>query len=117
MKPKIIYVSGPYSALTREARWKNVLEAVKVGVEIRGKGHYPVIPHLYDDFDELAKLMGYNFDWQSYMDMDLAILERCDAFYFIGESRGANIELERAKELRMKVFHSLDEVPKAKEYI
>lgn len=111
MKPKIIYVSGPYSALTREARWNNVLKAVKVGIEIRAKGHYPLIPHLYDDFDEVAKMMGHNFDWQSYMDMDLAILERCDCLYFIGESKGACIELERAKELGLQIFYSLEEVP------
>ena len=111
MKPKIIYVSGPYSALTREARWNNVLEAVKVGVEIRAKGHYPLIPHLYDDFDEVAKLMGYNLDWQSYIDMDLAFLEKCDALYFIGSSKGADIEREHAKELGLQIFYSLDDVP------
>jgi hypothetical protein len=111
MKPKIIYVSGPYSALTREARWKNVLEAVKVGIEIRAKGHYPIIPHLYDDFDEVAKLMGYNFDWQSYMDMDLAILERCDALYFIGESKGANLEKEKALDWGLPACYSVEEVP------
>ena len=111
MKSLIVYISGPYSATTREARWNNVLEAVKVGIEIRAKGHYPIIPHLYDEFDEVAKMMGHNFDWQSYMDMDLAILERCDCLYFIGESKGACIELERAKELGLQIFYSLEEVP------
>ena len=115
MKPMIVYVSGPYSAPTREARLDNVLAAIKVGIEIRNKGHFPVIPHLYDDFDEVAKLMGHNFDWQSYMDMDLAILERCDCLYFIGESKGACIELERAKELGLQIFYSLGEVPRAKD--
>ncbi len=115
MKPMIVYVSGPYSAPTREARLDNVLEAVEVGIEIRKKGHFPVIPHLYDLFDEIAKKMGHNFDWQSYIDMDLAILERCDALYFIGESKGACIELERAKELGLKIFYSLEEVPKVKD--
>lgn len=111
MKPLMIFVSGPYSALTIEERWGNVLEAVKAGIAIRAKGHYPIIPHLYDEFDEVAKMAGYNFDWQSYMDMDLAILERCDALHFIGPSKGANIELERAKELGLKIYRSLGKVP------
>lgn len=111
MKPLLIYISGPYSAQTREARWNNVLAAIKVGIEIRNKGHFPVIPHLYDDFDEVAKLMGYNFDWQSYIDMDLAFLEKCDALYFIGSLKGADIEREHAKELGLQIFYSLDDVP------
>ena len=111
MKPMIVYVSGPYSAPTREARLDNVLEAVEVGIEIRKKGHFPVIPHLYDLFDGIAKEMGYNFDWQSYIDMDLAFLEKCDALYFIGSSKGADIEQEHAKELGLQIFYSLDDVP------
>lgn len=107
----IVYCAGPYSADTREARWANVLNAVEVGIAIRQKGHYPIIPHLYNEFDEVAKMQGIDFTWQDYMDMDLAILERCDALYFIGSSKGADIERERALDLGLEVYHSLAEVP------
>ena len=113
-KPMVIYVSGPYSAPTWEGRHDNLIKAVCVGIEIRLKGHYPVIPHLYDDFDQIAKTMGHNFDWQSYMDMDIELLSRCEAMYFIGPSPGANIEFRHAQELDMPIYLSLDEVPELK---
>ena len=111
MKRETIYVSGPYSAPTMKGRWDNVMVAVTAGILIREKGHFPLIPHLYDDFDTIAKMTGYHFDWQDYMEMDLAFLEKCDSLYFIGSSRGADIELARAKELGLKIYYSLDEVP------
>ena len=111
MKPLTIYVSGPYSAPKMKERWNNVMAAVTAGILIRKKGHFPLIPHLYDDFDTIAKMTGYKFEWQDYMEMDLAFLEKCDALYFIGSSKGADIELARAKELGLKIYYSLDEVP------
>lgn len=113
-KGKIVYISGPYTAKNVVGVWKNVLTACKVGVAIRKKGHFPLIPHLYNDFDEIAEAMDEHFSWQDYMDMDLAFLERCDALYFIGPSKGANIELQRAKELGLPIYYSLDEVEAVK---
>lgn len=107
----IIYISGPYSAPTQAQVWNNVFAATDAGVEIREKGHYPLVPHLYDEFDAMAKLKGTNFTWQDYIDMDLAFLERCDALLYLGSSKGADIELARAKELGLPIFYSVDEVP------
>jgi hypothetical protein len=42
-------------------------------------------------------------------------LECCHALYFIGSSRGADIELQRAKDLGLQIFYSLDEVPEVGE--
>lgn len=50
--------------------------------------------------------------WGDFMAWDAPWLEVCDALLFIGESKGANIELEEAKKLGKTVFYSISEVPK-----
>lgn len=42
------------------------------------------------------------------------LLEKCDAILRIpGESRGADLEIEKAKETGKTIFYSLDEIPTA----
>jgi len=38
-------------------------------------------------------------------------LQQCEALFYIGPSKGADIELARAKELGLQIFHELKEVP------
>lgn len=101
-----IYVSGPYTGGNRGA---NVSRAIRAGLRLREMGHVPIIPHLF----HLAHLIDpqpYDF-WMSW---DLELLRRCDAILrFSGESPGADKEVEAAERAGLKVYYSIDEVPKA----
>ena len=48
--------------------------------------------------------------WDDYMEWDDIILQRCDALLYLASSEGANIELERAKELNKIIFYNIDDI-------
>ena len=110
MKPLIIYVSGPYSEDTEEQILFNVNQAIFYGIEIMRKGHNVIVPHLSHYMEKQAQEFAGGFSWDRWMAQDLALLEKCDAFFFVGPSKGACVELERAKELGLPIYYSLDEV-------
>lgn len=104
-----IFVSGPISAPTETEMIANSEIAQHVAYELIKKGHVPLVPHLsvyasYRDKVSYEWWMEYCFEW----------LGQCEALFYIGPSKGADIELARAKELGLQVFYSLDEVPVVK---
>ena len=113
MNPLLIYCSGPYSADTEEGKLLNTQKAIDVGLALMQKGHYVLIPHLSHYTDMRAQGMGIDITWRQWMDIDLALLEKCDALFYIGSSTGADIEHERAWELNLPIYYSMDEVPEA----
>ena len=112
MKPLLIYVAGPYTGSDRREIDRNVNRAIDAGIEIFNKGHFPYVPHLTNLVDKRAKEVGKELSWGDFMAWDAPWLEVCDALLFVGESRGANIELEEAKRLGKVIFYSSSEVPK-----
>lgn len=107
-----IYVSGPYSATnsgSNEEKQKqiesNIKEADKIAIELVKKGHFPFVPHT---------MMR---DWENLTNRSLTLdickkwVERCDAFYFIGPSEGAEIERKVAVEYHLPVYRSLNDIP------
>lgn len=108
----IIYISGPYTADTVEGKLQNTQNTIDVGIELIRKGHTVIIPHLSHYTDMRAQELGIDISWETWMKQDLELLERCDALYFIGESRGANLEREKALDWGLPVYYSLEEVPK-----
>jgi hypothetical protein len=112
MEPLLIYVAGPYTGSDRREIDRNVSRAIDVGIEIFNKGHFPYVPHLTDLVDKRAKELGKELSWGDFMAWDAPWLRVCDALLFVGESRGANIELEEAKRLGKTIFYSSSEVPR-----
>ena len=117
-KPLMILISGPYMSGTNGDELliaKNLKAMEDYALPIFSKGHlavvgewlaWPVIrqaggnSHLSDQFSEYQYPVAHR------------LLEKCDAVLRIpGESRGADIEIARAKELGKKIFNSLEEVP------
>jgi hypothetical protein len=49
--------------------------------------------------------------WEDYMLWDAPWLDDSDVLFLLAESRGALLELERAKQEGKVIFHSLDEIP------
>ncbi len=106
-----IYVAGPYSAPSMSEVEKNVRRAIVCGVEILKKGHYPYIPHLTHFVELLSQEKGLGLRWEDYIDWDLTWLELCDAFLYLGSSKGADIELNYARNLGKRIFLDLNEIP------
>lgn len=111
MKPLLIYIAGPYTADEREDIDSNVNRAIDVGIEIFNKGHFPYVPHLTDMVDKRAKEVGLELSWADFMAWDAPWLKVCDALMFVGESKGANIELEEAKKLGKTIFFCSEDIP------
>lgn len=106
-----IYVAGPYSAPTTEEIEANVRRAIDAGIEIWKKGHFPYIPHLLHWVDLRAHELKTPMDWVDYMLWDAPWVDDCHALFLLGQSKGALIEYQRAKEEGKVIYHSLDEIP------
>ncbi|NQS90727.1 DUF4406 domain-containing protein [Patescibacteria group bacterium] len=50
-------------------------------------------------------------EWEDYMRWHRPWLETCDAFLYLNSSKGADLELQIAKDLDKLIFYSIDEVP------
>lgn len=111
LKPLKIYVASPLKAETEEERLKNVNTAIDAGISIFLKGHYPYIPHLIHFIEERAKENGVNISKGNWMIWDIEWLKMCDALLYLNSLPGADIELETAKNLGIKIFYSIDEIP------
>jgi hypothetical protein len=105
----LIMVAGPYSAGTSEERAANLQAMNEAAVEVRRRGHFPVIgvnaalPVL-----EAAGL-PYTHPWM--MDIALALATRCDAILQIGRSPGADREAEVMRSLGRPVYANLTDLP------
>ena len=114
-RPLHIYVSGPYTPTpteteagrAAEAIERNVAVANRVALDLAARGHYPFVPHTmmqgWEDVHHLSR--------DRILDLCLEWVARCDAFYLIAESAGVLAELEVARQLDLKIFDALDQVP------
>jgi len=108
-----IYIAGPYSAESEDAIRANVRAAIDAAITLVRKGHAPYIPHLTHFVDERSREVGANLTWEDYLEWDLAWLRVCDAFLYLGSSRGADLELAAAEKSGMRIYRSLDDIEPA----
>lgn len=106
----LIYISGPYTASTKEGCEKNTYDAIDAAIEVNKKGHLAFVPHLSHWHDLRAKDRGVEIPWQHWIEVDLRLLIACDALLYLKPSKGADIELAKAKEIGMQIFYSVAEV-------
>jgi len=98
---KKVYVAGPY---TKGDVAKNVRNAVLAADELAVMGYVPFIPHLTHFWHLLCPR-----DWEFWLKQDLHWLEVCDCVLRLpGESVGAALEVYRAIELGIPVYHSIE---------
>jgi len=107
MKPLKIYIAGPLNA-DAVNYIKNVSRMLKIAIAIRKKGHYPYVPAL----DILLGFVAGDWEYQDYFELNKAFLSCCDALFFIAPSPGASKELKLARELGLKIFYDIKEIPK-----
>jgi hypothetical protein len=112
---RLIYVSGPYRALTPEGVQANINRARIAAQSLWAKGWAVICPHMNS-----AHFEGES---QMYLDGDLAIIDRLDpekdALYMLNGwsgSEGARDEHRRALEREITVYYQgLDEPPDLRE--
>jgi len=105
-----IYIAAPYSAEREEERRKNAEVVIDTALTLFQKGHFPYIPHLTHWVDKRAKETKVAMEYEDYMKWHRPWLETCDAFLYLNSSKGADLELQRAKKLGKTIFYSIDDV-------
>jgi len=98
-----VYVAGPY---TKGDPCINTNQAIHIGQELLNMGYSPFLPHLSHFWHTMIPN-----PWETWMALDLDWLPTCDVlFRFGGESRGADIEEAKAKELGIPIVRSYEEL-------
>ena len=118
IKPLMILISGPYMSGTNgdeDAIAKNLKAMEDYALPIFQKGHlavvgewlaWPVIRQAGGQSHTSEKFSEYQYP------VAHRLLEKCDAILRIpGESRGADLEMGKAKEMGKIIFNSIDEIP------
>lgn len=98
-----IYIASPYSI---GDVGKNVRTQIEAANKLMDMGHNPFVP-LLAHFQHVVLPRTYE-DWLRH---DLVWLPCCDCVLRLpGESNGADIEVQKAKELGIKVYYSIEEI-------
>jgi hypothetical protein len=85
---------------------RNLSTLCQKASELRKRGYYPYVPGL----DFLLGVINGNWTEEDYRDLGIAFLEVCDAILVTSDSWGVQKEIERAKELGIPVYYSLEEI-------
>ena len=117
-KSLLILISGPYLSGTDgdEAKIQKNLEAMEAyALPLFKKGHlgmvgewaaWPVIKSAGGDTHSSPEFTEYQYP------VAHRLLEKCDAILRIpGESRGADLEMEKARQMGKIIFTDVDQVP------
>jgi hypothetical protein len=100
----LVYVAGPYS---KGDQLLNIRQAILAANEVLEKGYYVFIPHLTHFWHMITPK-----EYDKWLEIDTAILERCDIIYRIpGESVGADLEVALAKNLGKLIVYNLGDLP------
>jgi hypothetical protein len=110
---KLIYVAGPFRSRNVNGKsnaWgvqTNVMNAMKLALEVWKLGHAALCPHantmFFQDADGCAD--------EVWLDGDIEMLRRCDAMIVTSDwqrSSGARKEVSVADSLHIPVFETLD---------
>jgi hypothetical protein len=121
-KSLLILISGPYLSGTDgdEAKIRKNLEVMEAyALPLFKKGHlgmvgewaaWPVIKSAGGDTHSSPEFTEYQYP------VAHRLLEKCDAILRIpGESRGADLEMEKARQMGKTIFTDLNQVPDASE--
>lgn len=101
MLPRLVYLSGP---ITKGDQFRNVQVAIDAFNDLMDAGVPAFCPH-WTCFAQMTRPRTHE-EWMKY-DLDV-ILPRCSAVLRLpGSSVGADMEVQRAKELGIPVFESM----------
>ena len=117
-KPLLILISGPYMSGTNgeeDAIARNLKAMEDFALPVFEKGHLAVVGE-WLAWPVIRQAGGTTHSSQQFADFQYPVahrlLEKCDAVLRIpGESRGADLEMAKARELGKLIFTSLDQIP------
>ena len=99
-----VYISGPYTATTKEQRDANVQRAKAAAQEFARKGYAVFCPHLQSHGWEDETDLGYDY----FLTADLYWLYKCDRIVMLPgwkDSKGAKIEHMAARALGLVTYY------------
>lgn len=100
----LIYIASPYSLGDQSLNIRRQIETADI---LLLKGHTPFVPCL----SHLWHLISPK-PYDEWMRIDLAFMGYCDAVLRLsGESKGADMEVAYARELCMRIYYNLEEIP------
>jgi len=100
---KLVYIASPY---TIGDVAENVANQEETAHKILDIGHCPIVP-LLSHYLHIRRQRKYE-DW---IKMDMAIIPRVDVVLRLpGESKGADREVELAKELGIRIIYDLKDL-------
>src|SRR3990167_183968 len=100
---KSVYIASPYTQGSVSNNVRNSIEAAETLLDC---GFLPFVPLLSHFWDLIVK-----HDYDFWMAMDLEWVARCDILLRLpGESKGADTEVARAKEIGVPVYFSVGEL-------
>lgn len=113
---KTVYVAGAMNSDNILGVLENIQRGICYGGQVLKLGLAPFVPHL----DVFFKMLGgedLNIPMQHYYNYTMEFLTKCDYVLVCSKyenSKGTLAEIEKAKELNMPIFYSLEEL---KEYM
>jgi len=114
---KRVYVAGPYSADNIIDVFENMRKGMRTGVEVFLAGYAPWVPW-HDFHHQLMFRDGESLTIDDYYEMSMAWLVVSDAVLVLPgwlNSKGTCAEINKAIELGIPVFHSLNNLKKGLE--
>ena len=85
MNDKLLYVAGPYTCNVEQ----NIKNAERVSIELIKSGFHVLTPHKntsgYEQYED-----GDAINYQTWINLDLDLLSRCDAIYVMSNSENSN---------------------------
>ena len=103
---RLLYISGPYTAPTHIEVLLNIDRAKAKILYLYKKGYIPVCPHTMSSFMGGGLCKDPVKDYRAWMEIDLAILERCDGIFMLKgwkKSKGAKEEHTLAIQLGLTI--------------
>lgn len=101
-----IYIAGPM--LTSGNPYLNVRRGLSAATTLMKRGFVPFVPHLTALWEIAAH---EEFTYEDWLAMDFEYIDMADALLRLdGDSRGADREVQRARERGIAVYNSLDTV-------
>jgi len=111
----IIYIAGPLNnagKLPYEEAVKNWEKTCIVAERLMQKGWSPYVPHHSLFMWKFIKdHQARDIKWEDWMQLDSSFIRSARALYFVGHSRGADIELKWAIDHALPIYLNIDEVP------
>ena len=107
MRPKLIYIAGPYTPTEESSVEQNIAAARKVAEQVASPKIFPIVPH------NTGTAIEHIGDYQFWINGTIELMHRCDAVLAMPtweRSRGATDEVRDADRVHLPVFYNIPDL-------